>query len=88
MKFHLVYIWRTLSIDPLGNLLFMNNLSGLRNSRKLAMGYFKKYGSSNLVFSTSSPTSSVDLLCHIIETKKVGFVEKVKKCIYEQFIWP
>ena len=65
-KFHLVYVWRTLSIDPLGNLLFMNNLSGLRNSLKLAMGYFKKYGNSNLVFSTTSPTSSVDFLCNII----------------------
>ena len=84
-KFNLIYVWRTLRIDPLGNLLFMNNLSGLRNSLKLAMGYFKKYGSSNLVFSTSSPTSSVELLYHIIhlevkliETKKAGFVKKVK----------
>ena len=86
-KFNLIYVWRTLRIDPLGNLLLMNNLSGLRNSCKLAMGYFKKYGSSNLVFSTSSPTSSVDLLYHVIETKKAGFVEKVKKCIYQQYIW-
>ena len=39
-KFNLIYVWRTLRIDPLGNLLFMNNLSGLRNSHKLAMGYF------------------------------------------------
>ena len=61
-KFHLIYIWRTLRIDPLGNLPVMNNLSGLRNFLKLAMGYFKKYCNSNLVFSTSSPTSSVDLL--------------------------
>ena len=68
-KFHLLYVWRTLSIDPLGNLLFMNNLSRLRNSLKLAMGYFKKYGHSNLVFSTTSPTSLVDFLCNIIHKK-------------------